>query len=183
MNNEPNSFIICNISIQFPKRRIFDIFQQKKLCIIESIEFILQEESNSDICYASVYVAKWYSGKVSSRFVENLQTTHYVEIIDCNNYIWKIISTPHILRSAPKWYQTHHNTNRNNNRDDLSSVVVKIKSKPIPYASETGTCTSTPTNDTDNDYDDDYNDSDDDDSVFAESESDYADFELLCITK
>lgn len=101
----PNSFIICNISISYPKRRIFDIFQQKKICIVESIEFIFNDNENL-WCHASVYVAKWFNGKVCEKFLEQLYTQRSVDFID-DHHIWKIIPTPTIIErnTTQKWFQ------------------------------------------------------------------------------
>jgi len=121
--NNPHSFIICNISIEYPKRRLFDIFEQKKICIIESIEFVLSEDQ---YCYAIVYVANWYCGKLCMQFLEKLKKKGYVELIDCNHYVWKIVSTPTIMKEKPKWFQMKkiHDDNHSD------SVIIKIKSKP-----------------------------------------------------
>lgn len=123
--NHLHSFIICNIYIDYPKRRIFDIFQQKKICIIESIEFVLGEDQ---YCDAIVYVAKWYYGKLCSEFIEKLKDKNYVELIDCNHHTWKIVSTPTIIKDRPKWFQSKRTVNIHNDNNDL--VVIKIKSKP-----------------------------------------------------
>lgn len=161
--NHPHSFIICNISIDYPKRRIFDIFQQKKICIIESIEFVLSEDNN---CYAIVYIANWYYGKVCIHFIENLMEKNYVELIDCNHHVWKIVSTPTIIKNKPKWFQSKSAVHTESN-----DVVVKIKSKPIHVLS-------------DKSYEDTNNteiieDHQEDSDHFGDSESEYADFELL----
>jgi hypothetical protein len=141
MNKNPDSFIICNISVTYPKSRIFDIFQQKKICVIESIQFVLSDETYD---YACVYVAKWYSGKLSGRFIETLQTRQYVELIDYNNYIWKIVSMPSIIQNRPKWFHTC-----SNNDDTNSRAVIKIRSKP--NNSELSYCTDSDSSDRNND--------------------------------
>ena len=175
MNPNPHSFIICNISIEYPKRRLFDIFQQKKICIIESIEFILSENK---YCYAIIYVASWDNGKLCIKFLEKLQEKKYVELVDCNNYVWKIVSTPIIIKQHPKWFQTQRKTcihqENNNDRED---VIVKIKSKPKPFFMKSS-------NEYEDDEDDhlhnDDNDTDDcnsDVSKYGDSESE--DFEIL----
>lgn len=99
----PHSFLICSIPISYPKRRFFDIFQQKKICIVESIEFILSEDEPT--CRASVYVAKWFHGKVCEKFLQQLRTHRSIDFIDDNHYVWKIMSTPKRNVSS-KWFFT-----------------------------------------------------------------------------
>lgn len=120
----PSSFILCSIPVSYPKRRIFDMFQQKKICIVESIEFIFTDDEH--LCHASIYIAKWYQGKLCENFLKQLRTKHFVHFVDGNHYVWKIIPTPTIVQrnTSPKWFQKKVSSGQSEN------PVVKIKSKP-----------------------------------------------------
>lgn len=122
----PTSFIICNIPISYPKRRLFDIFQYKKICIIESIEFIFTDENH--LCHASVYVAQWFRGKVCEKFLEDMHIQTYVHFVDDNHCIWKIMPTPKIIEQTTpqKWFRQ----NQKVSNAKSENAVVKMKRKP-----------------------------------------------------
>ena len=169
----PTSFIICDICVSYPKRRIFDIFQQKKICIVESIEFIVTE---NHLCHASVYVSKWYTGKISEKFVEKLMTERSLEFTDHNHCTWKIIPTPLIIqrKASQKWFQQKVSTENSENKDVM---VVKIKPKPTPSGKK---IQDLHVGETMSDISLDYDTDNDIDSLFAETESDfYDDYDLF----
>jgi len=124
MNQLPTSFTLCNISIKYPKNKIFRAFQN--ICSIAHIDFMVPV-NKPPFCQANVYVNKWIHGILSAKFIELLQTSRFFDFIIHNFYVWRIMPFTifHYTPNQSECQKIHIAEND-------SIVIVKIKQKPIP---------------------------------------------------